>query len=230
MKWIAIIPARGGSKRLPRKNILDFQGRPMLAYTVAAALETGLFEQVIVSTEDDEIAAVAHAAGAQVDRRSPDLATDKSTVAEVCAELLQREAHAGRHYDGLCCCYATAPLRTAADIAATVGLIQPGQCEFAVAVTTFSHYPHQALRQDAQGGLAPMWPEAAGLRSEVIGTLLAGNGSTYAVTVEAFLRDRDFYGPGMRGYRMPFHRSIDIDTREDFELALAVANHAGFRA
>lgn len=228
MKRIAIIPARGGSKRLPRKNILDFRGKPVLAYTVAAALETGLFERVVVSTEDDEIAAAAAAAGATVDRRRVELATDKSTVADVCADLLEREALAGRCYDTLCCCYATAPLRSAADIAATVALLSPGHCDFAIAVTTFSHYPHQALRLDENGFLEPMWPDVAGLRSELVGTLLAGNGSTYAVTTEAFLRERDFYGPHMRGYPMPFHRSIDIDTREDYELALAVANHPGF--
>lgn len=230
MKRIAVIPARGGSKRLPRKNILDFRGTPILAYTVKAALATALFDRVVVSTEDQEIAAVARAAGAQVDMRRADLASDQSTVAEVCVDLLNREAQAGRQYELLCCCYATAPLRTADDIRATVGLIEPGRCDYAVAVTTFSHYPHQALKRNEQGVLIPMWPELANVRSERIGTLLAGNGSTYAVTVEAFLRDREFYGPGMRGHLMPFHRSIDIDTRDDYELALAVANHAGFGA
>lgn len=228
MKRIAIIPARGGSKRLPRKNILDFRGRPVLAYTVAAALESRLFDRVVVSTEDDAIATVAVAAGAFVDKRRDELATDQSTVADVCADLLERESRAGRSYDVLCCCYATAPLRNAADIAATLSLLEPGVCDFAVAVTTFSHYPHQALRIDEHGFLSSMWPDVANLRSDVVGTLLAGNGSTYAATTAAFLQYRDFYGPRMRGYAMPFHRSVDIDTREDFELALAIANHPGF--
>jgi len=227
MRRLAVIPARGGSKRLPRKNVLPFLGQPMFAHSVAAALASGLFERVIVSTEDEEIAGLVDATGAILDARPAELATDRATLVEVCLDVLDRERAAGRDYDVICLCYATAPMRNAADIAATVALIEPGVCDFAQAVTHFSHYPHQAMRTDAGGYLQPMWPEWACKRSSDVPPLLAGNGSTYAAWVPAFREVRDFIGPRTRGYTMPFARSIDIDTREDYELACAVASVQG---
>src|ERR1700686_1928854 len=98
MSAVAIIPARGGSKRLPRKNIIDFLGKPIIGYTIDAALQSGCFERVVVSTEDDEIAGVAEACGASVDRRAPALATDSAGVVDVCIDFLNREAAAGRNW------------------------------------------------------------------------------------------------------------------------------------
>jgi pseudaminic acid cytidylyltransferase len=226
---LAIIPARGGSKRLPRKNILDFHGKPILAYTIEAAFRSGLFKKVIVSTEDAEIAEIAAKYHAEVAVRKPDLATDAATVAQVCENVLLEEQGQGRVYDILCCLYATAPLRCAEDIAATVALLEKGACRFAIAATHYSHYPHQALIRNSDGYLVPRWPEWCDLRGSEVGELLAGNGSTYAVFVEDFLREKDFYGPGMRAHIMPFVRSIDIDTAEDFELAWCLAKCAAMR-
>ena len=226
-KIICIIPARGGSVRLPHKNIVDFLGKPIIAYTIEAALQTSIFDRVVVSTEDKKIAKVARCFGAQVSERSPSLATDASTVVEVCLDLLERERKNDRIYDVICCLYPTAPLRKAEDIAATLKLIEPGKCDFAVAVTKFGHYPHQALRLDESGFLKPMWPEYVFFRGEKIGQLLAGNGSTYAATIEAFQRYKRFYGPGMRGHIMPRSRSVDIDDNEDLELALYFAQKFG---
>jgi len=135
MKRIAIIPARGGSKRLPRKNVADFLGKPIIAYTIEAALACHLFDKVAVSTEDREIADVARRFGASVILRPDALATDQSQVKDVCLHVLEQEAHAGRDYDGFGCLYATAPLRNVADISGTAGLIEPGVCEFSMAVT-----------------------------------------------------------------------------------------------
>jgi N-acylneuraminate cytidylyltransferase len=215
---IAVIPARGGSKRLPRKNILDFQGRPIIAWTIDAARESGLFERVLVSTEDAEIADVARRSGAEVAARPAALAGDTVGVVAVCLDLLEREAAAGCAYDIMTCLYATAPLRTAGDIVAVTGLLGPG-CDFAMAVTGYDLPPLQALRRDGDGRLAPMWPEWISLRSQDTPELLVDNGSTYAVSVEAFRRAKTFYGPGLRGHAMPRGRSVDIDTAEDMELA-----------
>lgn len=220
---VAIIPARGGSKRLPRKNVLDFHGKPILAYTIEAALHTGLFKKVVVSTEDAEIAGVASEYRAEVALRKSELATDSATVAQVCEDWLEEERAAGREYEVLCCLYATAPLRQAEDISATMSLLDKTRCRFAIAATRFSHYPHQALLRKPDGTLVPKWPELCDLRSSEVGELLAGNGSTYAVYVEDFLRSKDFYGPGMRAHLMPFARSVDIDTAEDYELAWCLA-------
>jgi pseudaminic acid cytidylyltransferase len=223
MKAVAIIPARGGSKRLPRKNIVDFRGRPIIAFTIDAAAASGCFDRIVVSTEDDEIAEVCSHLGVVVDRRSPDLATDTVTLVEVCADFLDREEDAGRNWDVLACLYATAPLRNAEDIRGTMALIEPGRCGFAMGVTTYDHYPHQALKFAADSALTPMWPDLVERRATELPRLRAGNGSTYVVDVAEFRQHRSFYGPNLRGHDMPRVRSIDIDTRDDLELALCMA-------
>ena len=227
MRAVAIIPARGGSKRLPRKNIVDFLGRPIIAFTIDAAVASGSFERIVVSTEDDEIAEVCSRLGAVVDHRSDRLATDTVTLVEVCADFLDREEAAGRNWDVLACLYATAPLRNADDIRGTVALIKPGHCGFAMGVTAYGHYPHQALKFASDASLTPMWPELVERRATELPRLRAGNGSTYAVDVQEFRRHRSFYGPNLKGYDMPASRSIDIDTQDDLELARCMAQLGG---
>jgi len=222
-KIICIIPARGGSKRLPRKNVIDFLGKPIIAYTIEAALQADVFERIVVSTEDVEIAEVALRFGAQVSERSVSLATDASTVVEVCSDLLERERKDGSIYDVLCCLYATAPLRTAEDIRETVRLVQPGICNFSMAVTEYFYPPHQAMKIVDSGYLEPMWPDIAEKQSQSMPRLLIDNGSTYAAAVPEFYSQRTFRGKKLKGYIMPRNRSIDIDEVEDLELALYYA-------
>jgi pseudaminic acid cytidylyltransferase len=222
-----LIPARGGSERLPRKNVLPFLGKPILAYTIEAARKAGLFDDIVVSTEDAEIAEVARRHGAMVDIRAAELARADSTVAEVCRELLTRREREGRCDSQMCCLYATAPLRNAEDIRAVMALLALPQCDFALAATAYTHYAHQALKLENDGRVSPMWPEVCELRASEVGTLVAGNGSTYAVDVAAFLAHGEFYGPGMRAHLMPFARSVDIDTAEDFALAECLARGMG---
>ncbi len=219
MRRVALIPARGGSKRLPRKNVLDFLGKPIMAWTIEAALETGLFERVVVSTEDDEIAAIGQKFGAEIDRRDPSLATDQARVVDVCLDFLNREEEQGRIYDVLCCLYATAPLRNAADIAATLALLSPGVCDFSKAVTHYGMPPHQALKLGEDGSVTPMWPDLVNERESDIGELVVDNGSTYTVSVPAFRQEKGFYGPGLRAHIMPRTRSQDIDEALDLEIA-----------
>lgn len=227
MAKLALIPARGGSKRLPRKNVLPFLGKPILAYTIEAARQAGVFDDIIVSTEDAEIAAIAREYGAGVDLRPVELAGDGATIAQVCRELLMRKQAAGRDYRQLCCLYATAPLRNAEDIRAVMNLLVPGECHFALAATAFTHYAHQALKLAPEGSVEPMWPELCNVRASEIGTLVAGNGSTYAVDVPSFMAHGEFYGPGMRAHLMPFTRSVDIDTADDFVLAECLGRGLG---
>jgi pseudaminic acid cytidylyltransferase len=226
-KRLAIIPARAGSKRLPRKNLLPLRGRPMLAYTVEAALTSRCFDHVLVSTEDDEIAAVAQSAGAEISKRSTELATDTAGVTDVCLDVLAREEQAGRKYDVFACLYATAPLRRAQDIAAVLVLLDTAGTNFAMAVVSYSLPPHQALRVAEDGTLFPMWPELIELRASDVGPLLVDNGSTYAARVAAFKTHKSFYGPGLRGHLMPRERSVDIDERHDYELACWYAEKLG---
>ncbi len=223
MKILAVIPARGGSKRLPGKNIIDFFGKPVIAYSIEAALKAEIFERVVVSTEDDKIADIAISYGAEVEVRDPRLATDTARVLDVCLDLLDKEYKMGISYDILCCLYATAPLRSAIDIIKTVDLVQSGQCDFAVAVTKFHFSPHQALKNEKNGDLVPVWPELVELQSQKVPEMYADNGSTYAVRIPQFKKEKTFFGSNLKGYIMPRNRSVDIDSLEDLYIAKAYA-------
>jgi CMP-N-acetylneuraminic acid synthetase len=226
---IAVIPARGGSKRLPRKNVLPFFGHPIIAHTIRAALQARCFDRVVVSTEDEEIAEVSRRYGADIDARPAELADDRAGVVDVCVELLTRDAAVGRTYAALCALYATAPLRGADDIRATMALLEPGRCEFALAVTEYDLPPYRALRRTDNGSLVPMWPELAFAKSQDVPQLVVNNASTYAVSVPAFLKHRTFTGPGARGHVMPRGRSTDIDVAQDLEEARHKASILGWR-
>jgi len=227
---VALIPARGGSKRLPRKNIADFFGRPIIGYTIEAATKSGCFTRVVVSTEDAEIAEVAARFGAEVDRRPASLASDAATVGAVCVDFLERERAAERAWQHLCVLYPTAPLRTAEDIRGVMGLLEPGRCDFAMAVTRYDLPPHQALKLGPEGALEPMWPDLIARRSSDVPALCVDNGSTYGVGVPAFLKQPGFYGPGLRGHMMPRERSFDIDTGIDLDLARWAGERLGLSA
>lgn len=225
---IAVIPARGGSKRFPRKNAAAFFGLPIVAHTIKAALGSGCFVRTVVSTDDGEIAAIARAHGAETDDRPAHLATDTAGVVDVCLDLLARERAAGRSYTTLCALYATSPLRGADDIRATMALLEPGKCDFAIAVTDYDLPPYRALRENADGTLEPMWPEFAFRKSQEMPVLRVNNGSTYAVGVNAFERAKVFTGPGCRGHLMPRGRSTDIDFPEDLDAAVQKARALGW--
>ena len=210
---VALIPARGGSKRLPRKNILDFQGKPMIAYSIEAALESDCFDCVVVSTEDSEIAEIALQFGAVVDERSQKLATDSVTVSDVCLHYLNQHDVAM-----LAVLYATAPLRNADDVRSVVALLS-GDCHFAMAATTCDWPVHQTLTFNA-GHVAPVFPELVNQRADQLDTYCIDNGSTYAVHVDQFIRQKSFYGDSLKAYLMSNARSIDIDTPSDYYRAL----------
>jgi pseudaminic acid cytidylyltransferase len=229
LRHLAVIPARGGSKRLPRKNIIEFFGKPIIAYTIAAAKAAAIFDRVLVSTEDEAIARVARKWDGDVDARPPSLAADHATVVDVCIELLDRLEREGEIYDTLTVLYATAPLRTTADILATLALLQPGECHFAMGAVEFDQPVHQAMREDPEGRVLPVFPELVSRRSDAVGRYLAGNGSTYCVLVDAFRRERTFYGRPLSLHVMPRERSVDIDTADDLALAAFYDDRLGLR-
>ena len=229
---IAIIPARGGSKRLPRKNILPVGGRPMLCWSVDAALQSGLFDRVCVSTDDNEIADIASKTGADVLIRPDSLASDSATVAEVCDYHLKCLADCGEKYDFLFCLYPTAPLRNAEDLISIASIFTANIDAIAViAVCNYMHYAHQALQIGANGSLKPFWPELIDLRSNKLPHLVAGNGSTYAIRVESFMQTRNFVPEsGLYAHHMDLFRSIDVDTINEYELLQAVSSFYGVKS
>lgn len=226
MSCVCLIPARGGSKRLPRKNIADFLGRPIIAYTIEAARASGLFSCIAVSTEDREIARIAIDWGTEWHERPARLAADDARLIDVCVGFLEDEERAGRRYDTLACLLPTAPMRGPDDVHGVHDLLAPGACEFAMAVTTYGLPPLQALRRTPDGFLELMWPQLANLRSQDAPSLYVDNGSTYFAATGALLRERTFYGPRLRGYLMPRERSVDIDEPFDLELARVLAQRA----
>ena len=223
MRRVAIIPARGGSKRLPRKNILDLKGKPMIAWTIEAAINADIFERVVVSTEDQEIADIARSYGAEIDERASELASDQARVVDVCFDFLEREEQQNRTYDLMCCLYATAPLRQAEDIRKTASLVKPGDCDIALAASPYDMPPHQALKVVGDK-VEPMWPDLVNKREADVGELIVDNGSTYAVNVEIFKKQKSFYGDNMKVHIMPRERSQDIDEEVDLDLALFFAD------
>jgi CMP-N-acetylneuraminic acid synthetase len=139
--------------------------------------------------------------------------------------MLESLAAGGEEYDILCALYATAPLRTADDIREVVGLVERDGADYAHAMVRFSLPPHQAMYVNDAGYCSYAWPLVAGLKSQHVPEAVVDNGSTYAARVSKFMKTRKFSGMRLKGYLMPAVRSVDIDTREDYEMALLFAKH-----
>ena len=219
MRPLCLVPARGGSKRFPRKNVAALHGKPLLAYTVEAGLESGLFDEVLVSTDDEEIAAVARRYGGTVPSlRAAEYATDTARIVHVCLHTLDLLEAQGRVYDTLCVLQPTCPLRTAADIREAWSLFESSRAPFLLSVTTFEHPPFWALARDADGRLRPVYGPDALLRSQDLPEVVRPNGAIALARVDALRRERTFYGAGMVGFLMPRLRSFDIDEPDDLPL------------
>lgn len=216
---IAIIPARGGSKRLPRKNIRSFLGRPIIHYTIEAAQQSGLFDKVVVSTEDAEIKNCVDGMGCDIHHRSPELATDTATVIDVLKAVLNHYGKIDREFDYLCCLYPTAPLRDAHDIQNAYHLMLSKQADYCQAVTDYYYSPFFAFNLKEDGRIEKRWPELAKLPSLEKPKVVVDNGSMYWAKVTSFLQEGELESNNTVGYIMPVQKSVDIDTEDDFRLA-----------
>ena len=223
MTSLAIIPARGGSKRLKRKNIVDFHGEPIISYTIRAALKSGCFDRVVVSTDDKEIFKISSKYHNDIVIRPKRFSNDKSTVNEVCDNFLKNEIKKKRKYQFLTVLYPTAPMRTSNDIKNVLNKIRIEGFLSSLAVTTFSLPVHQALVLE-NGQAKKVFPKKFNLRENDIPTYYVDNGSTYSVIVEDFIKKRNLItkNPGL--YFMPPERSVDIDTSYQLELAKYLYN------
>ncbi len=222
MKTIAIIPARGGSKRLPRKNIMPLDGKPLLGHTIEQARRSGVFDHIFVSTEDDEIAAVAQEFGATLHRRDTELASDQARVRDVCLAVLEQcFDDAAGEVESFAVLTATSALRTAEDIRACHDLLRRGR-DFVTSITDYFFYPHAAMTVDAQGGPSYHWPDIACSKGQDVPQLVVHNGAISWCRVKAFLAGRELLGPNAVVYPMPRSRSLDVDTSEDFYVMEAI--------
>jgi N-acylneuraminate cytidylyltransferase len=214
---VAIIPARGGSKRIPRKNLLPFDGVPMIVRSIRTALDSGLFEQVVVSTDDAEIADVARAHGAQAPFLRPaDLADDFTGTAAVIVHALQQLPA----FDYACCVYATAPLLQARYLHQGLELLeQHPDRSFAFSVCSFGFPVQRALTLDGQGALTALYPEFRNTRSQDLPEAFQDAGQFYWGRSEAWLRGEVLYSPASLPVILPRHLVQDIDTLEDWKRA-----------
>ncbi|MHC8325607.1 pseudaminic acid cytidylyltransferase [Pseudomonas sp. LB1P83] len=217
MSCVAIIPARGGSKRIPRKNLKPFDGVPMIVRSIRTALDSQLFDQVIVSTDDEEIAGVARAHGAQVPFMRPaSLADDFTGTAAVMVHAL-KELPA---FDYACCLYATAPLLQARFLRQGFELLaQHPDKSFAFSVAGFGFPVQRTLTLDKQGALTSLYPEFRNTRSQDLAEAFQDAGQFYWGRSEAWLRGDVLFSPASLPVILPRHLVQDIDTLEDWTRA-----------
>ena len=183
---VAVIPARGGSKRIPGKNIRPFAGRPMIEYAVELARSSGLFARVVVSTDSDEVATIAEQAGAEVPFRRPAaLADDHTTTAAVLAQALDA-LDARTHYDYACCIYPATPFTTPDDLHAGLAFVADGDAASSFAVTGFAAPIWRAMKRGPDGSLALVWPEHRDTRSQDLPETFHDAGQFYWVPSSAF--------------------------------------------
>lgn len=217
---IAVIPARGGSKRIPRKNIRPFAGKPIIAYSITAALESALFDQVIVSTDDAQIAEAAVACGAKTPFVRPAVLADDHTGTNAVVKHSVAWAMAkGCEVTHACCIYATAPFLQARELRVGYAALVDSGKAFAFSVTTFPFPIQRAIRIGPGGNVEPMFPEYVSARSQDLEPAYHDAGQFYWGTAEAFLNDIETFSPASVPVILPRHLVQDIDTEEDWHRA-----------
>ena len=216
MTLLALIPARGGSKGIPRKNIRPFCGKPLLQWSIDAALASACVDQVLVSTDDPEIAEIAKACGAEVPFLRPaELATDTAPGIAPVLHALEQLPHVG----DVLLMQPTSPLRTSDDIKAIVALRHQAACETVVSLTPSAKHPAWMYSLSQDQLLEPLLlMDAADCRQQLSATYML-NGALYLASRAFLLREHAFIGPDTLGYVMPVERSVDIDTLLDWQWA-----------
>ncbi|HEC16383.1 MAG TPA: pseudaminic acid cytidylyltransferase [Sedimenticola sp.] len=213
---IAVIPARGGSKRIPRKNIKLFAGKPMIAHAISAARACGLFEHIVVSTDDEEILRIARGEGAETPfLRPPELADDNTPTVPVVAHAITACEALGWKIQTVCCIYPAAPLIQTADLTAAFSLLRASGAEYCFPVTAFPSPIQRALKRSADGRMSPLHPEFELVRSQDLEPTYHDAGQFYWGTRNAWLSNARIHAGGA-GYVIPHWRVVDIDTEEDW--------------
>jgi pseudaminic acid cytidylyltransferase len=219
---LAVIPARGGSKRIPRKNIRPFAGKPMIAYAIDAARASGLFEHVVVTTDDAEIADVARARGAEVPfMRPPELSDDYAATVPVIAHAIEACDALDWVADTICCIYPGVPLLEIADLAQAAELIEPHNDCYVFPVTAFPSPIQRALLRLPGGRMRPFAPEYAATRTQDLEPAYYDAGQFYWGKRDVWLAGLDIH-QNSRTIVLPGWRVADIDTQDDWDRAEAL--------
>lgn len=214
---LCIIPARGGSKRIPRKNIKPFCGKPMIAWSIEAALRSGCFDQVIVSTDDAEIADVARQYCARVPFMRPaELSDDHTGTIPVIRHAIEWFNGQGQTVEQVCCLYATAPFICVEDIQRGLQILEETGSGYAFSVTSYAFPIQRAIRLTEQGRVEMFNPEHFNTRSQDLEEAFHDAGQFYWGRADAWLQGRMIFGPSSMPVILPRHRVQDIDTAEDW--------------
>ena len=220
MKCLAIIPARGGSKRIPHKNIKPFLGRPIIAYSIEAALGTGLFEEVMVSTDDVEIAEIARQEGASVPfLRSMEYANDYATLADVLVEVINAYKGRGHEFDLICCLLPTAPLISSEDVRSAYDQLVMSTFDSICPVVAFSYPILRSLSIDEKGNLNMNWPEYRFSRSQDLRPAYHDSGTFYWIKTSSLFKDKKLLSENGTAIVLDEFRVQDIDTDTAWALA-----------
>lgn len=216
---LAVIPARGGSKRIPRKNIKDFCGKPMISWSINAAHESGLFEHVIVSTDDEEIAEIARKCGAEVPfMRPPELADDLTPTVPVLAHATRYCIDLGWAVEYACCIYPCAPLIRAGDLTKAIDLAERREVDFVYPVTEYPHPIQRAMKLLPDQKMQFISPEFELTRTQDLDALYHDAGQFYVGRASAWLEGKKMHTAGI-GMPIPHWRVVDIDTLDDWTRA-----------
>lgn len=219
MSNLAIITARGGSKRIPKKNIKEFCGKPIIAYSIEAALKSDVFDEVMVSTDSEEIKAVAEKYGAKVPfMRSEATSNDFATTADVLEEVLKQYQSQGHYFDSFACIYPTAPFVTAERLAEAVQVLD--DADAVISVVRFSFPPQRAFVV-REGNVAFQYPEFERARSQDLEPIYHDCGQFYMCKSDMFLEKHSLILPKTKAYELPDEEVQDIDTMSDWEIAEA---------
>lgn len=216
---VAVITARGGSKRIPRKNIKEFCGKPIIAYSIEAAIKSGVFDEVMVSTDDEEIAEIARQYGAKIPfMRSEATANDFATTADVLLEVIDAYKKIGKEFSDMCCIYPTAPFVTSEKIMEAMNVLQREDVQTVMPVVGFSFPPMRGM-YIREGNLKYCHPEHAFTRSQDLEKMFHDCGQFYCVKVADFLREKKLVMPKTKAIIVSEREVQDIDTEEDWAMA-----------
>lgn len=214
---LCVIPARGGSKRIPRKNIKEFCGKPMIAYSIEAAIASGLFEKIVVSTDDEEIAKIAQSYGALVPFMRPrELSDDHTATIPVIAHAIRASVEDIKEVEAVCCIYATAPFVQAQFIKEAYEKLLTCKASYAFSATSFPFPIQRAIRLSKNNRVEMFSPENFAVRSQDLEEAYHDAGQFYWGTPEAWLEGKIIFAPHSTAVLLPRHLVQDIDTPEDW--------------
>lgn len=220
MKNLAIIPARGGSKRIPHKNIRPFLGQPIMAYPIEAAKQSGLFDHIMVSTDDPHIADIAQQYGAEVPFfRSAATANDYAGLADVLLEVIHQYDLLGDMPQNVCCILATAPLISSQDLINAYQHLSDGSCDMVYPIVPFSYPVLRSVVQNEDGYVQMKWPEYYNSRSQDLETFYHDSGTFYWITTDQLLKNKRLTTSRTKGLIVDDLSVQDIDNETDWKLA-----------